>query len=234
MQRGWLWPSAKAIFRFLFKYTLVFSYVQRIYTKLVKKDWSWAMSDLWVFINLIAAIFLSHLCYDLSNTIFYVFIVYGLFRVWEIILYNTSVTLSPLNTTTGLASVKRSLFLLLLNGVETLFWFALIYIEISKQIGDIGRDYLEFLKSSFYCLISNDPASIVSKSVSYETVAIIEIVVGLFLLVFALARVISSLPNLKNQESNTPNTGYRNPLSPYENGGEANLKKAHPLKSTQR
>lgn len=184
-----------------------------------------SMTRLYKFINrwvvvhtYIALLFSLFVFYCVNNKclgIAYIMSIYGLLRVFEIIVKQIRVILFD---TIGVNAIqirnpRRSIILLIHNIVEMIFWFAVtfetMFIAESKlntaTLLEQGFQWREFLKGSTLLLATfGDSYSRINEMVQGSAglleVAFWEILIGFIIIVISLARFFSILPGVKMQE----------------------------------
>lgn len=174
------------------------------------RNMSYRFVDYWVIGNMIVAIMCSIISFNLApsyRVVYYVFITYGVLRVFEIIVYQINVILfDPYRTrrrgkTYKIKSVTRMVIALIHNYIEIIFWYTTFVIIILKlSDANIYLLYTEILASSVLCFttfnksvlgsLANDNVALLSQ------IAFWEIISGLIMTIISLARFIGILPGV--------------------------------------
>ncbi|MBI4188400.1 MAG: hypothetical protein HY529_04235 [Chloroflexi bacterium] len=176
--------------------------------------YSYGFVELWVLTHLsLSAIFLS--TWPAIGTV-----VYGAFRVFELIVYQVNVLLFDeyrakkteyIKRKTGeiytspyaLRGYRRILILATLNYVEIIFWFALFYYKLSWAFDTHEASLNSFFNTLHFSLITmtgfgSTPIYPI-KTLGYALTSI-NMAIGLFMALLILARFISFLPKPKTMD----------------------------------
>jgi hypothetical protein len=110
-------------------------------------------------------------------------------------------------TLKSIASMRRSLILLVLNIIDAINIFVVVnsaYARYVLQCKELGLSY--WYKSTAYCLLTFNQDMLLDRFPKLENLAFIQTMIGLFLLVTVLSRIISDMPSLKviENERNIP------------------------------
>ena len=137
---------------------------------------------------------------------------YGSIRIYEIVVYQINVVLFDAHRTSKtvqqhkLRGYRRLVILLLLNYVELIFWFAVLYRHMSDTFLPVVDTYWSALAVSFTTMSGLGPATSSSTGGSIVNAALYaQAVVGLFMTLVVLARFISILPQPKSADKHEQN-----------------------------
>lgn len=153
--------------------------------------------------------------YNLTWELFQWFVVaLAILRVLELVVYSLSVLLVDPFTKGdyALSSYRRSLILSLMNYVEIMTWFAVIYHHFSSCFKDESLVLKSATGSLYYSLVTMSTlgyGEIVPLNDGARGVIVVQTLIGVFLIVLIVSRIISYLPtpqtsdiNEKNREAN--------------------------------
>ena len=213
-KEGWLVYSWERIFYFLGKISL-FTVVRKLF-----KNKTHHFVDFWILANTLFAIVASIIvyCVDIRYTpIFYVLTIYGVMRVFEIIVYQINVLLFDAYRSEKdgkkykVKSIRRILIAIFHNFVEIIFWYSVITITVVKLTTGISQSWLEFVTSSILCMTTFDRGMLEgvvdSKVVILSTIATCEVMSGLMMTLVCLARFIGILPKVEEMRDEEDKIG---------------------------
>lgn len=171
------------------------------------KPVTYALVDAWVLGNLVLSFIsvwiVQHTQY---NIIWNMLLIYGMLRVFEVIVYQINVLLfdeyraRKTNHTYSLRSYRRTVLLLLHNFVEIIFWFATSYKVLAGSFtmddnSMIGVIYNSFVVMTSFGSTDLHPISNIGLYILWG-----QSIAGLFLTLISLARFIGLLPSPKTQD----------------------------------
>lgn len=207
--KGIIVPFWNFIFKFLEKLS-IFTFIRYISLKLFKKKLGYRFVELWVLFNLVLSISVSIIVYLGDNNLFMYFLIgYGLFRTFEIIIYQINVILFHpyrsrlIGKEYKIKSPTRIVILLFHNYFEIIFWYSSVYIVLSKYIGiESSYRWYEYIKMSLLCFATFDPSLAEFSGVSYivSNIAFTELFAGFIMTIISLARFIGLLPEVESIE----------------------------------
>ena len=148
-----------------------------------------------VCLSIVCLPLLSHL--RIPSYVENIVLFYAAYRIFEIVLVNINIFLSP---EPNLSGIRRSIILLFHNYIELLFWFACIYLlrpGCFKYIADSAIRSLYFSVVTMTTLGYGDIKPV--KDIGRVIVSI-QTLVGLFMGIGILARFISMLPQVSTKD----------------------------------
>lgn len=206
---GFIMDFWETIFKFLSRISL-FEFIRFRYKNKIKKPYTFV--EAWVVGNLIFALFSSIFIYlyPIENSIIlWIILIYGISRVFEIIIYQINVILfdpyraQKKNTQYKVKSVSRMLVLLIHNYFEIIFWYsAMIIIFKIFHNSSIDNSWLHYIKSSFLCISTFDGEAVVSNGAFLSKIAFFETASGIVLTIISIARCINLLPAVGEIDAN--------------------------------
>ena len=130
-----------------------------------------------------------------------IILIYGLLRVFEIIVYQINVLLfdeyraNKSSQKYTLRSYRRTVLLLLHNFAEIIFWFAASYTILSTEFSlNYGKSMIRAIHSSFVVMTNFGSPNIQPSSNIGLYIIWTQSVAGLFMTLISLARFIGLLP----------------------------------------
>jgi len=195
-------------FFYLLSFISLFYWIRK-----VTKNKSYLFVEIWVVGNLLASIVISLMLFLFVrvNLIAYIFMIYALLRIFEIIVYQINVMLfHPYrafleNREYYIKSPTRIVILLFHNYAEIIFWFSSIFISIlflSGESFDLSWGY--YVKSSLLCFATLNQDSVINLTNNtlgiLTSLAFVEFLAGLIMTTITLARFIGILPGVKIKE----------------------------------
>lgn len=183
----------------------------------------------WVVMHSILAPVLSLVMFYCFNgkekVVIYAILIYGLLRVFEIIIKQIRVILFDTigENAVKLKGARRSIILLIHNIVEMICWFAISFMGIillNKSVVERNFEKLSEVYSWFDFILCStlqmtvfsdgytSIKDIIQKQNFLATITIIEIIIGFIIIVLALARIFSLLPEVKQIDDVTKEQGY--------------------------
>lgn len=203
MSNSYIVSLWERIFHIL-RYVSVFEYVRRI------KSFrgSYVFVEVWVIGNLIVSlgciILASNI--ELPKILAGIVLAYSFIRVLEITVYQVNVLLFDQyknQTTYEVKGYRRLVILLLHNYIEIIFWFAASYTILSYHLDvfDKQKGIFDTLLFSFITMITFGSNSLKEISSVGHLVIVNQAIVGLFMTMICLARVISLLPKPKTMDN---------------------------------
>ncbi len=167
-----------------------------------------AFIDVWVLVHVVLA-FLLFLVYIPAWPMWARLVIggYGLFRTFEIVVVQVNILLfdayraKRAGRHKDLVGYRRIVILLVINYVEILFWFALIYQAASELFQDAtltGR--LAAFSLSFTTMSSFGQSFAISDSNLAQCLILLQAGVGLFMAVAILSRFIGILPHQETED----------------------------------
>ena len=192
------------IFRFLGKIS-IFNCI-----RLFKKKMTYKFVENWVIFNLFIAIISSLIIFTLKvKSLSIILCVYGLLRVFEIIIYQINVLLfDPYRANMKgeiykIKSPTRIVILLLHNYVEIIFWYSVFHLTALLFLNlNFEYSWGHYIKSSVLCFTTFDILS--HKGISIykilSTLAFWEVISGIIMTLISLARFIGMLPDVEHIE----------------------------------
>lgn len=174
---GFIIPLWETIF-WLLSYISLFKYLQIFMKSKFKRFDMHIVVELWVLFNLLLSILIGVMLMEFDNYYFSMAaLLYGLLRVFEVLVYQINVMLfDPYRAYMNrkvykIKSSTRMVILLLHNYLELIFWYAVIYISIIiLSNNSFDGNYLSYVKSSALCFVTFD-SSINGLSKSLEIVS---------------------------------------------------------------
>ncbi|WP_181438678.1 ion channel [Paenibacillus sambharensis] len=173
------------------------------------KDWSrqkkFAFVDSWVIGHTILsflAVFVSFFS-DVS-CVKYALLFYGLLRVFEIFVYQTSVVfIHGYRSDSNVRSYRRSVICLIHNFFEIILWFTSSYIFLMDRFDVINSsgNLLQAFYISFVTMTTFGPPNFNVKGSPAMIVIVIQSIIGLFMTIISLAHFISLLPKPRTLDS---------------------------------
>lgn len=192
-----LWSRIFSALRWLSLFQIIRACIPRVMG-------SYAFVDAWVLGNLIVSVLLSALCsapglrwWELLAT------VYAALRVVEIIVYQANVLLfdayraKKAGESYAIRGFRRLVILLLHNYIEIIFWYAIIYRNLSWtfQTSVTTLDsFFEPLKMSFLTMTTFGQTRALPIGMLGELLIFLQSAIGLFMTLLILARFISLIP----------------------------------------
>lgn len=196
---GFVMDLWEKIFKLLSKISVFYLITTILRTK-IKKPYTFV--EKWVVGNLLAAITGSLIVYFTGNKIILLILfIYGISRVFEIIVYQLNVILfdsyraHKKGIQYKVKSVSRMLVLLIHNYIEIVFWYAvmaLTIIYLNNQSESFS--WAHYIKSSFLCISTFNEDAVISNGVFLSKIAFFEAVSGIILTIVSIARCINTLP----------------------------------------
>lgn len=186
-----------------------------------KMDRLYKFIEAWVVTHSILAPLISLLIFyyfdGREKVLIYIILIYGLFRVFEIIIKQIRVILFDTigSNAIVLKGARRSIILLIHNILEMISWFAISFMGIillnkdlvGKSFQKLSEVYSWFdfiLCSTLQITVFSDGYTsikdIIQKQNYLATITIIEIIIGFIIIVVALARFFSLLPSVKQYD----------------------------------
>lgn len=178
--------------------------------RLFKKKITYQFVEKWVMFNLFLAILSSLTIYLLKfKAVSIILSVYGLLRVFEIIIYQINVLLfDPYRANVKgkiykIKSPTRIVILLLHNYIEIIFWYSVFYLTTILFLNfNFEYNWSYYLRSSVLCFTTFD--SSIFKGISIprilSTIAFWEVISGIIMTLISLARFIGMLPEVEHIE----------------------------------
>jgi len=171
---------------------------------------SYLFVDYWVLGNLLLSFILLSVL-TAPNLPWYevIFLTYAIFRVFEVIIYQINVLLfdeyraKKKGQEYALRGYRRIVILVLNNYLEVMFWFALIYRNITWAFESNGvclNSFFQSLNLSFVTMTTFGHTDIVPKNGLGGFLVLIQSAVGLFMALVVLARIIGLLPTPKTKD----------------------------------
>lgn len=188
-----------------------------------ERDKLYKLINRWVVWNARASIIVSIVMFNFFNSrckiLIYIVLIYGFFRVFEIIVKQIRVILFDTigKNSVAVKGVRRSIILLLYNIVEMIFWFSTTYMGIVllekenlkisfihlKDIFSYGDfTVLSALNFTVYSSEFSKVKDLIKPGNLLSTIAQVEIIVGFIIIVISLARFFGELPGLKTNLDN--------------------------------
>ena len=185
--------------------------------------------EIWVVCNMTLAYSLGHIAYKLNcNWLLILIIAYAIERVLEMFVYQVNVlffhrliprfmektegemkrearrnankkTPAPKESQYYIKSATRTVLMLILNMVEYVLQFALIFTAIHSLIGT-GETYVGITGSFQLFMNMTSPKELSDNSVLMF--AYVETIIGMFMNIICLARFVGMLPEVKEKGSN--------------------------------
>lgn len=181
----------------------------------IPESTSWRFVDKWVLIWCAASILAFALvsAFDLGVYARWLIAAPSILRVIELtiaVLQSLTGSLHPRKDERYL-SYRRSIFLVMSNYVETIFWFATWYTMMGAPYLQVSVPLktLLILRESLMSMVANSTGSLVFTSSWSLSVNILHSALGLFLTTVVVARIVSLLPppgshDVKDQPRPTP------------------------------
>jgi len=168
-------------------------------------DWWYAFVDIWVLSNFtlsIVSVFLIKLInFNFLNKLL---IIYGLLRVFEIIIYQVNVLLfdeyrARINGTIyQIRGCRRMIINLFTNFVEITFWFASTYAVYLTSISDQEMSIAHLIFSSFSIITTFGIAELKIKNETGLFILWFQSIAGLLMTLISIARFIGLLPKVES------------------------------------
>ncbi len=166
--------------------------------------------EYWILFNLFLSFISSVLVYRVdSNVIPKIIIVYGILRVFEIIIYQINVLIfHPYRSQLRgekykIKSPTRIVVLLFHNYFEIIFWYAGIYMSMNSILGsELSLHWFEYIKLSVLCFSVFDTTMVTNDSILsiVSNIAFTELISGVIMTIVCLARFIGLLPAVESME----------------------------------
>lgn len=179
----------------------------------VTKNRSYTFVEGWVLGNLIISILCSLVVYwvPLASWILYTLLVYGLLRVFEIIVYQLNVLLfdpyraQKQNKEYAIHSATRMVVLLLHNYVEIMFWYTAVILCLINIYGsEVYFSWGQFVQQNVLCIATFDSDFLETPRMSaipaLSHVVFMEIISGLIMTLISLSRFIGLLPPVAEKQ----------------------------------
>lgn len=197
-----LWAT---VFNWLGKVS-VFNFIRWVFPRLRSSYW---FVDAWVLFNLVFSIIsVFILAYgELKNAFVYFFVLYGLFRVLEIFVYQVNVLLfHPLQNQSSYSihSHRRMIIALVHNFFEIIFWFAVSYLAFNINFGNELANLNPFSVIYFSMLtMVSYSSTIAAEGWSLTAIFILhfQATIGVFMTLISLSRFISLFPKPKEMDT---------------------------------
>lgn len=194
----------ETIFRFLAKLS-VFSVVRKIVNKFLHKRHQHLFVECWALGHLILSfIAIPIVLYAPSVWLGWAITVYGLVRVFEVVVYQVNVLLFDhfraiqRGDAYKLGGYRRLIILLIQNYFEIIFWFAAQYVFFGQLFSFLvegtADSVLGAVYTSFVVMTSFGVENIAPTGVLAYTIVIAQAMIGLFMTLLSLARFIGLLP----------------------------------------
>lgn len=193
------------IFKWIGKFS-VFNFIRWAFPGLRRSYW---FVDAWVLFNLVfSVVSVFILAYGNIGKIFsYVLVVYGLFRVLEIFVYQVNVLLfHPMQnqSTYSIHSHRRMIIALVHNFFEIIFWFAVSYLAFNINFGNelAGLNPFSVIYFSMLTMVSYS-STVTEEGWSLTAIFILhfQAIVGVFMTLISLSRFISLFPKPKEMDA---------------------------------
>jgi len=157
---------------------------------------SYLFVDAWVWVHFLASpMVLLAICFlPCPHWLKHVFICYGLYRVYEVVIYQANLLLFSRRV----LSYRRLAIHLFQNYVEIIFWFAITYFNLNRafQISGSGLDsFFQSLNLSFVTMTTFGQTKISPIGMLGEGLILLQSAIGLYMALLVLQRFISILPN---------------------------------------
>ena len=176
-----------------------------------------ALIEAWAFGHFLLSMLALAVCSALSrHWCEYIAIVWGVVRVWEIVIVQINVLLfdwykwysaKKRDRDYALVGYLRMVILLVHNYAEIIFWFAIIYLNRNWSAQkDTLSLFLESLNLSFVTMTTFGQTEVSPPGNLGKALTLIQSVIGLFMSLAVLARFISLLPEPKTLDK------YEQPL----------------------
>lgn len=162
--------------------------------------------EVWVILNLVVSLLcmLMIQSVELSHIVSWFILIYSFTRVLEITVYQVNVMLfDPYQSSQySVKSYRRLVILLLHNYVEVIFWFATSYMVLSKSFNVIVSQgtVIDSILFSFITMVTFGSNSLLSFQTGGQSIVFIQAIIGLFMTIISLARVIGLLPKPSTQD----------------------------------
>lgn len=170
---------------------------------------AWLIVEVWILGHTALAIVASVLSYkDFSRSLSLGLVIYGAFRVFEIIIYQINVLFfdqyraSKAQMDYRIRGYVRMVILLLHNYVEIAFWF-ISGIFVLRQCNYLQADmgsYVSTVRSGFLSMVSFSFEGVTPLCGASTVVLLLHSVIGIFMTVLLLGRFLGLLPNPKSRD----------------------------------
>ncbi len=219
-ENGFIIPILFLVFYFLERVS-IFYWIRIVSSKIKPQKEkslinSYAFPEIWVMVNLlVAVIFYNVAKCTQNNCMLYILLIYSIVRMLEITVYQINVLFFhrmipdflekkeiagefKKNGQNGymIKSSVRTIWMMILNIVEYIFFFATIYVVLGTLLG-CGLANKEILES-FRVFMGTGEMLDHSKGI-IKNVACVESVLGIFLNIICIARVIGLLPAVRER-----------------------------------
>jgi hypothetical protein len=162
--------------------------------------------DIWVFGNVLLAIFLV-----ITSPTSYFPLIYGGFRLFEVMIVQINLLLFDQYRANKnkrpylITSFRRTVLLLMHNYLEIIVWFALIYRHFQYVFGikTLTLTLDSFWGSFYFSLVTMTTlgyGDITPKNTTGAIIVIIQTLIGIFMTLLLLARFVASLPRTESMD----------------------------------
>ena len=196
-------PCIEAVLKALTKVTL-FS----LFKKALKK-YKWSSShafvDAWVLLNFLLSFIAAYTYNLISSWISWIFILFGILRIFELVVYQFSVLLVDQFRTLNYAigGYRRMLIMSLLNYIEIMAWFGLFYLSMAALFKDDGGVLKSATGAIYYSLVTMSTlgyGEVTPLKDGVRAIVTLQTIIGMFLIILIISRVISYLPKPKTMD----------------------------------
>ncbi len=202
-KKGFHFLGMISVFFWLRKFLEIFKFTKDF---MQRKPYSFV--EIWVLINLGASILGSYMASKYNiNILIWIFAIYGLFRIFEIVVYQFNVIFfDPMqHKDYYLKSATRSIILLIHNFIEIIFWYSIVYIMVVKIQTNVDTiDWFYYVQNSILCFMTADNTLIIQENMSstLQKIAFTELIIGIIMTVISFSRFIGLLPSVKIIDEN--------------------------------
>ncbi|WPX07794.1 hypothetical protein [Anaerocellum danielii] len=197
----------------------IFYYLSKIsifyWVRKIAKNKGYFLVDAWVLGNILLSFLAVVSTYYINSrfkAIFWIILIYGVLRVFEIIVYQVNVLFFDRIRTKKnkreykIKSVTRTIILLLHNFVEIMLWYSVMMICLLKIGGNFPDDssVWDFIRANILnvTIFNADEIEQIagSKNSTIANLIFFENITGLFMTLLCLARFINLLPPVESEE----------------------------------
>ena len=198
------------LIEFLIKILGNFSLFTLLRKVFVKKKWpfTYVFIDTWVFLHLVLSLLTLFTYSVIQNDLLkLLLIIYAIIRIIELVVYQMRVLLIDQfkSNDYALRGYRRILVLSLMNYFEILAWFALFYHKWAHWFDDRLQVLHTAIGSLYFSLVSMSTlgyGEVLPLNNYARLLIFFQIIIGIFLLILIISRIISYLPKPKTLDEN--------------------------------
>ena len=202
---GFLYNVFDKIINFLFKCTFF-----EILKKLCKIEKIRTMADIYVCImlslSIVTAIISGYIYKSIwILTVIFCCVIYRIYEITVTLIFNffTSKQTKKQPLEIRVLSIKRCIFIFLLNVVEIANHFVALYFSFARLSKiDLTASYISMLKSSAYAFITYNTDAIIEISVNLSGLSFVQSMLGVFYTLILLTMLISNAPKIESINKN--------------------------------